>query len=217
MQRFHMSRDGAMESEEFDRIVKALEARRAVGKGSRRNLVRASLGAVAAAVFSQCGLRDVEGKKKRKKRRKKLSPPAPVEMCTGERPIACGPGCCSHLLPLCCPDIYAVDGLACFPRNLKCCTLTEGGGACLPGQKCCPPTLESYYSSGTCNEPDSTCCPSGTSGGFSSACPSGTACCPSSLSNLRNRGCCPALLPCCNVDSDCPGAHPCGADGCCEV
>ena len=200
-----------MDGGDFDSIARILGAR-----SDRRQVFAVSIVTALAATFEPLKPHTDAKKHKRKRRRGSHRPPAPVRTCTKERPIVCGPGCCSPLLPLCCPDIRSVTGVSCRAPNESCCTLAEGGGACLPGKKCCPPTLD-YPFDGSCNDPGAACCPSGTGGGFHNACPPGKACCPSSLSNLRNQGCCPALLPCCNVDGDCPGAHPCGADGCCEV
>lgn len=210
MHHLHVPTKSARDSEEFDRIARVLGA-----PSARRRVVVSLIGVLAASFGPISPVADA--RRRRRKKHRRATRPAPVKTCTGVRSIVCGSGCCSTLYPLCCPDIMSVRGTVCAPANYQCCTLAEGGGACPPDlPKCCPPTPEHPYYT-TCNAADVTCCPAGTSGGYREVCSPGKACCPNAVSNVQNHGCCPALQPCCTIDSDCPGAHPCGVDGCCEV
>src|SRR5687768_3412319 len=158
----HARTEDRMDSERFDRLIRTIE-----GEASRRGVVRAGLGVLAAAAVAAVGLRAADdataGNKHRAKRRKQAraqkkkkkvkiipgppgpqGPPglaAPVQTCSGARPITCGGGCCQSTHPLCCDSTGDTSGKSCHPsgNGFQCCPLALGGGACGGAfPKCCP-------------------------------------------------------------------------------
>jgi hypothetical protein len=157
-----------VDGQRFDDVL-----RRAVGDGSRRGLLRAGVGALAASALGLVGLgasEDAAAKKKKKKTQ--------PQTCAADRPIACGDGCCTTAYPQCCDDAQATSGKVCAPGNATCCPLAQGGGFCLPGQLCCPPTPMTPF--GACCLGGNACCVT------TANCPMGSICVGS---------CCSALLP----------------------
>lgn len=183
-----------MESQQFDTL-----ARRVVNASSRRGVVQAGVGALAAVALAAFGggqLDEAEAKgnhhhrhhhkKKRKKNRR----------CPSTRPVTCGPGCCPSEFPQCCEDADEPNpdfAFECAPSTANCCPVSQGGGFCVGAEsKCCPPTSQAPF--GNCAEQAGTCCPSEL-GGFT--CPAvEPVCCLNNPNDPFSGFCCPAGQSC---------------------
>ena len=113
-----------MESERFDRLVQ-----RAHEAASRRGVVRAGVGALAASAFVTLGLMEgAEARRQKKKGRKRrlicfqgetlvvrrrkrflkqgaTKGACPEDVCPADAPIACGDGCCPSNFSQCCDGV----------------------------------------------------------------------------------------------------------------
>lgn len=142
-----------MESEQFDRLV------RGAAGASRRGVLRAGIGAVAATALVAIGVGPT-GTDARRRRRKRLvclngqtlqvgnrkrflrrgatkgaceppSPPPPPATCPANRPVTCGDGCCPTEYSLCCEETTSsTDTHSCNPPASNCCPASQGGGSC---------------------------------------------------------------------------------------
>ena len=166
-------------------------ARQAADGSSRRSLVRAGLGALGLTGLGLAALAsdaDAGGKGKGKNKGKKK------KRCKGERPNKCGQGCCPANYPNCCEwagEPNPAFAFSCAPSNNVCCPVSQGGGSCEAGEKCCPPTLTNQF--GSCAEAADVCCPANSKGSS-----------------------CPASAPvCCDFDC-CPTGSVCAVNGACS-
>ncbi len=199
-----------MESERFDRLTQG-----AFERASRRGVMRAGAGALAAAALISLGLRadDAEAKKRKKpvclngqtknvrnrKRFLKKNPTAvsgactaPAQRCTTAAPVSCDPNgnwCCPSTLPTCCPDASDA-GFACNPANHVCCG--TDGVACAPtGEQCCAGGgRQAEFPESYCAPTGHLCCPFESEIG---ACSTGDFCCPPIGGTDAEGGCCPAF------------------------
>ncbi len=138
-----------MESEQFDRLA------RGAASASRRGLLHAGAGALAAAGLASLGYGPEASEARRRRRKKRLvcfegqtlqvhnrkrflrrggtkGACAPVpETCPSTRPVTCGNGCCPAEYSLCCEETTsATDTHSCNPPDATCCPASQGGGSC---------------------------------------------------------------------------------------
>lgn len=153
-----------MDGQGFDHLARAI----AVGRGSRRSLLKTLGGGLAAGVLAGMGRGDVTVARPLPKKPKKCNPACIKKggtccadgtcafgvCCPEERP--CGGGCINAAE--CCPDIErtCADGTcvaadACCPEEKSC------GGGCINADDCCPYT-ERTCGDDTCVAVDA-CCP----------------------------------------------------------
>jgi hypothetical protein len=171
-----------VEYDAFDTLT-----RTAAGARSRRGMLRLLAGGALVSLLGTNHLGgDADAKSKRKKK-----PHAP-RGCGGAYPVRCSPTA---------DDPRAI----CFPAGAICCGGALGGGACPPGQSCCPPSV--IEPAGTCAGPDQHCCPADAGGG---SCPlTSPTCCPPTDDSPAGF-CSPSNVTCCNfgniycdADEDC--------------
>jgi hypothetical protein len=202
-----------MESEKFDAL-----ARRVIGDGSRRGILRGGIGALAASALAVVGLGDdAEGKKKKKKgpnkkrnsgnSNKRKRQPA---ICYRGETITTTRGKfqdgwyegATQGACICPADRPITCGLGCCPNNFpQCCATPAAFGS--PGEA----------TGSTCAPNTSRCCTVANGGG---ACDSPTPqCCPPT--NQQPRGSCAAVdATCCNSAQG-GGSCPAPFSQCCPV
>jgi hypothetical protein len=158
---------------------------------------------------------------------------APVQTCSGVRPITCGDGCCLSTHPLCCDSIDSTSGKSCHLNSFQCCPLAVGGGACGGAfPKCCPAYASSFFggqascaevtdtccrAGGACPEERPQCCDPTPQFPFGFCCPNNKFCCPDIFSDPNLTACCDSVAECCAADNQCLGFDPprtC-VNGCC--
>jgi hypothetical protein len=131
---------------------------------------RRTLGSLLGGMLAALGLTETTAKKKKKCKKGC----APCEQCKKgkckSKPLGsnCDDGTC------CLAVGQPQQGArTCAPEGSFCCSAEAGGGACRPGDSCCPPG--SVATRGSCAPSNAECC-ANDNGGFST--PGSPICCP---------------------------------------
>jgi hypothetical protein len=171
-----------MDGKQFDAIAQNLYE-----GATRRRAIRLLTAGALGGVAGRLGLTEsIEAKRKRKKRHKR------GDRCYGDLPKRCSP--------------TAGRPGACYPAGYHCCGATLGGGACPPGEDCCPPNQ--LYPNGYCAGADEVCCPVEKGGG---SCPTEFPVCCGPDPTAPVGSCIPQGFKCCSFGGYCYANETCCA------